>query len=156
MHKDDACLWWRTVNTMSGCSRSSSQFTLELVGVVLSESEFAECLNHYFANVVRDIPPLGMLPLPAYLPPNESVPLVHPHEVCKKLVSIHPNKAMGPDNIPPQIIKEFAYELAEPVATIFNSSLSAGVVPSLWKESNIAPIPKVKQPQNEGISDQFL
>ena len=75
---------------------------------------------------------------------------MHSHEVRKKLLSVLPNKAMGPDNIPPRIIKEFAYELAEPVTTIFDSSFSAGVVPSIWKESNITPISKVKQPQNEG------
>ena len=85
-----------------------------------------------------------------YLPPNEREPLVHPHEVCKKLLSVQHNKAMGPDNIRPRIIKEFAYELVEPVTTIFNLSLFAGVVPNIWKESNITPIPKVKQPQNEG------
>ena len=57
---------------------------------------------------------------------------------------------MGPDNIARRINKEFANELAEPVTTIFNSSLSARVVPNIWKESNITPIPKEKQPQNEG------
>ena len=142
--KDDVRQWWRTVNAMFGRSRSSSQFTLERDGVpVLSESELAACLNHYFANVARDIPPLDMSSLPAYLPPNEREPLVHPHEVCKNRLSVQPNKAMGPDNIPPRIIKEFAYELSEPVTTIFNSSLSAGVVPNIWKESNVSPILKV-------------
>ena len=91
-----------------------------------------------------------MSSLPAYLPPNERVPLVHPHEVCKTLLSFQPNKAVGPDNIPPRIIKDFAYERAEPVTTIFNPPLFAGVVPSIWKESNITPIPRVKQPQNSG------
>ena len=53
---------------------------------------------------------------------------------------------MGPDSIPPRIIKEFAYELTEPVTKIFNTSLSTCEVPILWKCSNIIPIPKVKQP----------
>ena len=52
---------------------------------------------------------------------------------------------MGPDSIPPRIIKEFAYELTEPVTKIFNTSLSTCEVPILWKCSNIIPIPKVKQ-----------
>ena len=39
--KDDVRQWWSTVNAMSGRSRSSSQFTLERDGVVLSESELA-------------------------------------------------------------------------------------------------------------------
>ena len=57
---------------------------------------------------------------------------------------------MGPDKIPPRIIKEFAYEFAEPVLQIFNTSLSSGEVPAIWKDSNITPIPKVKQLQCEG------
>ena len=52
---------------------------------------------------------------------------------------------MGPDNIPPRILKEFANELAEPVTLIFNKSLSSGLVPALWKDSSIIPIPKAKQ-----------
>ena len=42
--------------------------------------------------------------------------------------------------------QEFAYELTEPVTKIFDTSLSTGEVPILWKCSNIIPIPKVKQP----------
>ena len=46
-------------------------------------------------------------------------------------------------------MKEFAYELAEPVTTIFIKSLQSGIVPALWKESNIIPIPKVSSPNEE-------
>lgn len=63
----------------------------------------------------------------------------------QKLLQIKRNKAMGPDSISPRIIKEFAYELTEPVTKIFNKSLSTGEVPILWKCSNIIPIPKAKQ-----------
>lgn len=58
--KDDVRRWWRTVNAMSGRFGGSSQFTLERDGVVLPETELAECLNHYLENEARDIPPLGM------------------------------------------------------------------------------------------------
>ena len=74
------------------------------------------------------------------------MPIVHSHVVSKKLLQVKRNKAMGPDSISPRIIKEFAYELTEPVRKIFNKSLSTGEVPILWKCSNIIPIPKVKQP----------
>ena len=51
------------------------------------------------------------------------------YEVCKKLFSIKPSKAHGPDNIPCRVLNEFAYELAAPIATIFNVSLTNGIVP---------------------------
>ena len=59
-------------------------------------------------------------------------------------------KAQGPDNVPCRILKEFAYELAEPVTTIFNPSLASGIVPAIWKDSNITPISKIQSPTNEG------
>ena len=38
---------------------------------------------------------------------------------------------------------------ADPVTTIFNSSLVSGLVPSLWKDSFITPIAKTPQPESE-------
>ena len=49
-----------------------------------------------------------------------------------------------------RIVKEFAYELAEPITIIFNTSLRSGTVPAVWKESNIIPIPKIQSPMDEG------
>ena len=75
---------------------------------------------------------------------------MQPHEVCKKLLAIKPSKAHGPDNVPCRIVDEFAYELAEPLTTIFNTSPRSGIVPVVWKESNITPIPKIQSPMDEG------
>ena len=40
------------------------------------------------------------------------------------MLSISPVKSHGPDVIPNRIIKDYAYELADPVSWIFNVSLS--------------------------------
>ena len=45
-------------------------------------------------------------------------------------------------------MKESAYELAEPIADLFNLSLSSGIVPDTWK-CYIIPIPKEKIPKEE-------
>lgn len=66
----------------------------------------------------------------------------------KKLTAIQPNKTHGSDNIPSRIFKEFAFELATPAVTI-NVSLSSGVMPISWEESNIIPIPKITKPTCE-------
>ena len=47
------------------------------------------------------------------------------------------------------MFKEFALELATLAATIFNVSLSSGVLPISWKESCIIPIPKITKPMCE-------
>jgi len=67
-----------------------------------------------------------------------------------KLLAIKSSKARAPDNVPCRIVKEFAYELAEPITTIFNTSLRSGIVPIIWKECNIIPIPKIQSPVDEG------
>ncbi len=77
------------------------------------------------------------------------MPYIEPHEVCEKLLVVNSSKTCGPDNIPGRLLKEFAYLFAEPVAKIFNMSLSSGIVPNIWKDSHITPIPKVKQPTDE-------
>ena len=136
LRKDDVRQWWHTINTMSGRAKSQPQFT-------------TESLNDYFVSVASDIPPLDIPSLPTFLPAAVPPPTIHPREVCSKLLKIQTNKAMGPDSIPPRILKEFAYELAEPVTSIFNISLSSGLVPVLWKDSSIIPIPKAKQTQVE-------
>ena len=75
--------------------------------------------------------------------------MIYSYQVCKKLQKLNPHKAMGPDNIPPRLLKEFAYELAEPISDLFNLSLSSGIVPDTWKCANITPIPKEKLPKEE-------
>ena len=54
------------------------------------------------------------------------------------------NKAPGPDNIPPYLIKQLKDQLALPLTIVFNKSLKEGSVPSSWKEANITPIFKKK------------
>ena len=105
--------------------------------------------QNYFVTVASDISPLDFSSLPAFLPATAPPPTLHPHEVCNKLLKLRTNKAMGPDNIPSRMLKEFAYELTEPITLIFNTSLFSGEVPALWKESTIIPIPNEKQVQLE-------
>ena len=90
-----------------------------------------------------------MTTIPTYLPAADQVPYIEPCEVCEEMVAINPFKTCGPVNIPGCIWKEFAHLFAESVATIFNSSLSSGVFPKIWKDSHIVPIPKIKQPTEE-------
>ena len=116
--------------------------------------ELAVTLNQFYVSVNEDIPPLDATTILAFLPVETCVPTIQPHEVCRKLLAtlaVQPFKAQGPDNVPCRILKEFAYELAEPVTTIFNASLASGIfVPAIWKDSNITPIPKIQSPTNEG------
>ena len=49
--------------------------------------------------------------------------------VLKLLQKLNPNKAAGPDNIRPKILKELAPEIAPILTIIFRKSLETGEVP---------------------------
>ena len=84
--------------------------------------------------VVSDVPTLDFSSFRALLPAAVPPPTVHAHEVCDKLLKSRTNKAMGPNNIPARILKEFACELTEPITLIFNTSPASSPGPSLvWR-----------------------
>lgn len=68
--------------------------------------------------------------------------VVTPDLVLKKLNAVNPTKAQGPDGIHPKILYEMRNELAEPLAILFNKSLTEGFVPEDWKQGQITPIYK--------------
>jgi len=49
----------------------------------------------------------------------------------------------GPDNIPNWVLKEYSFELAQPLCEIINSSLSSGIPPEIWKCADVTKVAKV-------------
>ena len=143
LKSSDSRKWWDCVNQMSGEKRPATN-NIKIVknGTTLSGKDLAQSLNTYFLSVSNDLSTLNPLLLPAYLPAPRPVPKIFPDEVCTKMLNTKVFKSSGPDNIPNRIIKDFAFELAEPVCHIFNTSLSTGEFPNIWKDALITPIPK--------------
>ena len=52
-------------------------------------------------------------------------------------------------DLPCKIIKEFAMELSDPLAHIFQESISQHEYPQLWKEEQVTSVPKVFPPETE-------
>ena len=124
---------------------TSSSINFVKDGAILSGKDLAQSLNTYFLSVNNDLPSLDLSLLSAYLPAPQPIPVITPDEVCTKLLKIKSFKSNGPDNIPNRIIKEFAYELADPVCSIFNTSLTTGEFPDIWKDALITPILHVRE-----------
>ena len=62
---------------------------------------------------------------------------------CLELIkSLRTNKATGPDNIPPGILKSVASVVAVPLTDIINSSISSGCFPGKWKRACVKPLHK--------------
>ena len=68
--------------------------------------------------------------------------VISTHGVEKLLKGLKPNKAMGPDNIHPWILKELAMDLAPMLRHLFQQSLTDGCIPKDWKMANVCPVYK--------------
>ena len=67
-------------------------------------------------------------------------------EVRKVLRRINPSKSPGPDLIKGRVVKECTEELTSVLCQLFNRSLQENTIPTLWKRSEIRPIPKTNRP----------
>lgn len=59
-----------------------------------------------------------------------------------RLMMLDIGKSRGPDGIPPVFLKKCASTLSEPLAFLYNKSLSSGLFPNEWKITNVTPILK--------------
>jgi hypothetical protein len=69
----------------------------------------ANSINDIFVDLTNDFEPLTPSGPPLYVPEDS---LVTQREVYHALSSINISKAVGPDNIPNKLLKDFAFELA--------------------------------------------
>ena len=60
-----------------------------------------------------------------------------PKEVLGKLEKLKVDKSPGGDNIHPKLLYELRGVLAEPIAKLYNYSLSTGMIPTDWKEATV-------------------
>ena len=69
-------------------------------------------------------------------------------EILHLLLNLPSNTSTGPDGISARMLKLSASSIVAPLTLIFNQSISSGIFPSDWKNSNIVPIPKSKSPSS--------
>jgi len=57
-----------------------------------------------------------------------------------KLDKLRSDKAVGADDLSPQILNEIKNEICYPLAVIMQSSIDSGIIPSDWKVANVTPV----------------
>ena len=137
---------------MSKMKKTLPPFLDEENDVKTNTNEKAELLNDYFVSQTH-INEVG-IPTPLLAKEtteNLDIDLVEESEVLDQLKLLDRNKAKGPDELSPYILRECAMQLFKPITAIFNKTLSSGKLPKEWKRANVTPIHKKgekNKPQN--------
>ena len=101
--------------------------------VVRDESEMAGLLNRYFASTFAQ-EQSGELPMVESIYQGGKKGLLQKiqvgvEEVKEQRGNLRVDKAPGPDNMHPRVLREVAEQVSEMLTDIFNSSLKSGQVP---------------------------
>ena len=113
-------------------------------GTIYSEDfDKADVLNDFFCKqTMLNDENVSLPELPLFDGVGLSNIVVTCDEVESVLKALPIGKATGPDGINNCILRELAYELSPPLCSLFNQSLILGIVPDIWKEAHVCPIPK--------------
>ena len=104
------------------------------------DGEKAAILQKQFCSVFTK-EPAGELPRFDQRTPVEMIaPNITQNQVIKKINELKADKAFGPAEIHPKLLKELVDIVSRPLTIIFNKSLEEGMVPSDWKHASVSPI----------------
>lgn len=145
LKKSQPSRWHKNIRNLTGHNNKAGDF--DIPGLGNSVEDQSEKLNEHFSAVCCELPPLRSECLPAYLP-AQPPPKIDRGDVLKQLNKLNASKAGHPEDIPIKLIKEFSFELSQPLCSIFNVCLQEGSFPSVWKTAAIIPVPKVNKPTN--------
>ena len=110
---------------------------------VLDFTAKAEIFNDYFIQQCTTIDTGSELPPPSV--PNTTLLTgfsISDEKILNIMRSLNPNKAHGWDDISARMIKICDDALLLPLRLIFESCLTQGVFPQVWKQANVVPIHK--------------
>ena len=136
----DPTKWWKAVKNLAGYTPDKNVYSVIIGDRILEGTDLANAINEAFVDVNKLMPPISDLDKVAdELPCELYIPVA---SVERRLEKVKPIKASGPDSIPNWLLKRFSMELATPVASIFNASISQALVPLQWEVADVIPIPK--------------
>ena len=72
------------------------------------------------------------------------IPYLAVHEVGKLIECLDSKKSMGPDKIPPKLLKLALPYIVEPLTFVYNLCIEQNVFPSALKIAKVIPLPKGK------------
>ena len=157
-HSNNAKKLWEGVNQIiTSKSKSTSAINcLETTDDINNKTnitnpkQISNFANKYYTNIAGDILKKrkykGNKHFKQFLKnPNTIKFLINhtdPQEVEDTIKDFDASKGVGPNSIPPKILKQISHLISKPLSDIFNKSFHTGIFPSLLKISKINPIHK--------------
>lgn len=116
-------------------------------GITFSGVEASEAFARFFASVfLPDMPQLDADSINRSDKTSTSSYVnifdIHLNEVASGIRNLKAGSAIGPDNIPPWVLKQGLKFFVYPLGHIFNLALKTSTYPKQWKLSRVTPVPK--------------
>ena len=140
---------WDTINELQAKRKNKMDYPIEINGEkLLNQSDVANEFNKFYSNIAPklddSLPQCNKDPL-SYLRGNYNESLVLPiivdEDIIKVIKSLK-NKKNNIHEVPIELIKDNAAEIAVPLTCLFNNSIRSGVFPECLKKSTVIPLYK--------------
>ena len=155
--KNNSKQTWNVINRILNKNKDKQQISeINNNGNILKEPcAIAESFNNYFSNIginlANNIPPSNQHFTDFLKEPNPNSLFfdpVHEAEILDIVNNLDNKKSCGHDGINNIVLKYVISEIAQPLAHVFNLSVSSGIVPDDMKLAKVIPIFK-KGDENE-------
>ena len=141
--RENPSKFWKYVNDKCKTNVGISSLKDDKGNLITTDQGKAELLNKFFTSVFckenkTDLPNIeeGELSSGKLIGEIE----ISVEAVEKKLKELNPQKAQGPDKIPPKVLKEISKEIAYPLTKLFKKSIFKGQIPEDWKFAEVTAI----------------
>ena len=137
--------WWSTLKGFICPNKTKTIPPLHSNGNIITETiDKANLLNNFFRDQIiiddYNIDPPTVTAYPVF---SELDSLILTSDDVLSVLKLLPiGKAAGPDGVSNRILKELSEQIAEPLTSLFNESLTKSCIPQAWKIANVSPIAK--------------
>ena len=138
---------WNTIKTLSGNVKKTGSQAIIFEKPVYDPKEIANKFNQQHTPPIRKkVEQETRQTLRNLKTSSRDCAVITTMEVERVLQNTKPSKALGPDELPPLMLKHLGPKAHSYIAGMFQTSLNTEVIPSIWKTAGIIPLLKPGKP----------
>ena len=151
----------KDATNLSRCHKPIGPLKRDDGSLAVCDKEKANMMNAYFSSIGTKL----ATQLPAHLPvlpfetgigndsrdiPTLAVIGIQEDIVKSKILNLKTNKATGPDEVAPRLLRLLGGTVAPPLVSLFTSTFKTGVVPLEWKTAKLTTVHKKDDKTDRG------